>query len=213
METGNATILQQEKVNSFTHGAGLLFGIIGIPYLVYTAYQHCTLPVIIATGIYGLSFLMVFAFSTLYHGFQQPVLKRIFKILDHISIYFLIAGTYTPLILLYVNNTFGLSILIIQWVLTIMGGILKIFFTGRFEIVSTITYLLMGMLLVSGGQKFFAAMPPVVIKLVISGGILYCAGVIFYVWSKPRFNHGVWHLFVLSAAVCHYVAIFKSVNT
>src|SRR5690349_14228345 len=107
--------LKQEIVNSVLHGFGILFGIISIPVLLILAVKEDSTSKIVGTSIYGFSFLMVFTFSTLYHGFQQEKVKRAFKILDHISIYFLIAGTYTPLILIYKHNNFGLGLLLFLW--------------------------------------------------------------------------------------------------
>lgn len=200
-----------EKVNSFLHGLGILFGIISMPILIASATNSGNLPGIAGSGIYGFSFLMLFTFSTLYHGFQQPKIKERLKILDHIGIYFLIAGTYTPIILIFVNNAFGLTLLVILWGLTLLGIFFKIFFTGRFEIVSTIIYILMGWILFAGGKTFFAAMPVAVITLLTIGGVLYSIGVVFYLWQKYACNHAIWHIFVLAAAVCHYVAILISV--
>lgn len=204
--------LQQEMVNSISHGAGMLFGVICIPLLIITAVKNVGTAGIIATCVYGFGFLMVFTFSTLYHSFQQPGIKQLLKIFDHISIYFLIAGTYTPLIIIFVNNQFGNTILIALWSLVVAGIFFKIFFTGKFEMVSTIIYILMGLLLLAGGKRFFTAMPVSIIELIITGGVLYCTGVIFYVWKKYPYHHGVWHLFVLSAAICHYIAVLKAVE-
>ena len=206
------TVLQPETVNSISHGAGVLFGLICIPYLITVAAKNEGSAVIFAACVYGFGFLSVFTFSTLYHSFQQPEVKRLLKIFDHISIYFLIAGTYTPFIIIFVNNGFGISLLITIWALTLGGTFFKIFYTGRFEALSTAIYLLMGMLLLAGGKAFFIAMPFSVVVLIITGGALYCAGVIFYVWKKYMYHHGVWHVFVLAAAVCHYIAVLKSLN-
>lgn len=210
--SSNESNLQQEIVNSISHGAGMLFGFICIPILINTAVKHVVTAAMIATCAYGFGFLMVFTFSTLYHSSQQPRIKQLLKIFDHISIYFLIAGTYSPLIIIFVNNKFGITILITLWSLTVAGVFFKIFFTGKFEMVSTIIYVLMGLLLLAGGKRFFTAMPAAIIELIIAGGVLYCIGVIFYVWKKYSFHHGVWHLFVLSAAICHYIAVLKAVK-
>ena len=206
------TFLQPETVNSISHAAGLLFGLICIPYLITVAAKNENGAAIFATCVYGFGFLTVFTFSTLYHSFQEPGLKRLLKIFDHISIYFLIAGTYTPFIIIFVNNGFGMFLLITIWVLTLGGTFFKIFYTGRFETLSVAIYLLMGMLLLAGGRAFFIAMPFSVAALIVSGGALYCTGVIFYVWKKYTYHHGIWHVFVLAAAVCHYIAVLKALT-
>ncbi|MEO6550545.1 MAG: hemolysin III family protein [Ferruginibacter sp.] len=212
MKTGNVSPeLRIERLNSLLHGFGILFGIISMPILILNATKSDSLPKVAASGIYGFCFLMLFTASTLYHAFQQPKLKEALKILDHISIYFLIAGTYTPLILVFVFNSFGISLLIVLWSLTLLGIIFKLFFTGRFEILSTLIYVLMGWILFAGGKKFFIAMPAPVIALVTIGGCLYSIGVIFYLWERPRYHHAIWHLFVLAAAICHYTAVLISI--
>lgn len=140
--------LKQELVHSMIHGFGILFGVISIPILTALAAKNANVPGIVGASIYGFSFLMLFTFSTTYHGFQQKQVKRVLEIFDHISIYFMIAGTYTPFLLIFLWNSFGITLLSILWGLTILGIFFKIFFTGRFDIVSVIIYLLMGWILV-----------------------------------------------------------------
>ncbi len=212
MERGSTELaLKLETVNSRLHALGILFGLICMPILLLNASRVNNPAHITGSGIYAISFLMVFISSTLYHGFQRPHLKRIFKIIDHISIYFLIAGTYTPLILIYVNNTFGITLLVILWSLTIFGIFFKIFYTGKFEIISTLLYVVMGWILFVDNQSFFAAMPSHIISLVTAGGVLYSIGVVFYLWEKYTYHHVIWHLFVLAAAICHYSAVLLAV--
>ena len=201
-----------ELVNSLLHVAGVFFGLTFIPYLLYIASKTTSNIVIIAISIYGLAFLMVFTFSSLYHGLLRPKIKHLFKILDHISIYFLIAGTYTPLVVMFVNTSFGIALLITLWTLTFIGSLFKLFFTENFEILSTIIYILMGLLLLTGGKRFFISIPPVVTTLIITGAGLYCIGVIFYLWKKYTYHHAIWHLFVLTAAICHYFAILIAIK-
>ena len=133
------------------------------------------------------------------------------KIMDHISIYFLIAGTYTPFILIFVNNSFGMILLGVLWGLTALGTLFKTFFTGKFEIVSTVIYLAMGWMLLTGADTFFANMPYQIMALIVAGGILYSVGVIFYIWRMFTYHHAVWHLFVLGGAICHYSAVLLAV--
>jgi len=133
------------------------------------------------------------------------------EILDHISIYFLIAGTYTPFLLIYLRNSFGIILLSVLWGLTILGIFFKVFFTGRFSLVSTIIYVLMGWIFFVGGKRFFNAMPRDVLIFIIIGGCLYTIGIIFYMWKGYGWHHAIWHFFVLAAAVCHYVAVLLAV--
>jgi len=203
--------LKQELVNSIMHGFGILFGIISIPILITLSVKENNLNGTIGSGIYGFCFLMVFTFSTLYHGFQHEKVKRALRMLDYISIYYLIAGTYTPLILIYNYNSFGITLLCVLWSLTILGTFFKIFYCGRWEIISTSIYLLMGWSMLAGGDAFFSKMPHAVWQMVVAGGIVYSAGVIFYLRDRFTYSHAVWHFCVLVAAICHYVAILLSV--
>ena len=197
----------QEIVNGLIHGFGMLFGISGLPVLTGIATAHGNIPGIVGSGIYGFCFLLLFTNSTIFHIATEPAIRRVFKILDHISIFFLIAGTYTPFLLVYMNNSFGITLLAILWGLTLAGIFFKIRFTGRLEIVSVIIYVLMGWIMVVGGRKFFDSLPVPVLVLICIGGGLYMIGIIFYLWDKYLYTHAVWHSLVLAAAICHYVAV------
>ena len=213
MNTKNADlILREELANSITHGFGMLFGIVSIPILIATATQSGNTAGIIGAGIYGFCFLMLFTFSTLYHGFQHPKVKRTMMIMDHISIYFLIAGSYTPFILLFLNNKTGLTLLTILWSLTLLGIVFKVVFADRFNFLSTAIYVAMGWMLVVVARTFFSSIPESVATLIIAGGILYSIGVLFYLWGRFNFHHVVWHIFVLAASICHFAAVYLSVS-
>jgi len=203
--------LKQEMVHSIIHAFGILFGIISIPILTAIAAKNANVIGIAGASVYGFCFLMLFTFSTLYHSFQQPQVKRVLEVFDHISIYFLIAGTYTPFLLIYLNDSFGITLLCILWGLTVAGIVFKIFFTGRFKVVSLIIYVVMGWILIAGGKRFFTDLPTDVLVLLIIGGGLYSLGIIFYLWHRFYWHHAVWHFFVLVAAVCHYVAVLLAV--
>jgi hemolysin III len=213
MQTINPKLsIKQELLNSIIHGFGIIFGIISIPILIALTIKSNNTPGVIGAAIYGFCFLQLFTFSTLYHGFQQVQVKRALEIFDHISIYFLISGTYTPFLLIYMNNSFGITLLSILWGLTTIGIVFKVFFTGRWNILSTIIYIAMGCIMVVGGRTFFTGIPSDVLTMIFIGGALYLLGVVFYLWEKYPYNHAVWHFFVLAAAVCHYVAILLAVQ-
>ncbi len=198
---------RQEFVNGLIHGLGIVFGVSCLPVLTSLATAHGNIRGIIGAGIYGFCFLLLFTCSTLYHVVTNAESKRILEILDHISIYFLIAGTYTPFLLVYVYTPFGITLLSVLWALAFGGIAFKIFFTGRFEIVSVLIYLAMGWAVVVGGRTFFAALPFDVLALIVAGGVLYTVGIVFYIWDKHRYTHALWHGIVLAAAICHYVAV------
>jgi hemolysin III len=214
MQSKNSGIqIKKELVNSIVHGFGIIFGIVSIPILIAFAIKSDNVVGVIGAAIYGFSFLQLFVFSTLYHGFQHPQAKRILEILDHISIFFLIAGTYTPFLLMYMHNSFGITLLSVLWSLTAVGIVFKIFFTGKWKVFSTLIYIAMGFIMIVGGRTFFESIPDNILTMILIGCALYLVGVLFYLWDKYPYNHAVWHFFVLVAAVCHYVAILLAVAT
>ncbi|SDR67194.1 hemolysin III [Polaribacter sp. KT25b] len=207
------TQIKQELVNSIVHGFGIIFGIVSIPILIAFAIKSDNTIGIIGAAIYGFCFLQLFTFSTLYHSIQHAQAKHTLEILDHISIYFLISGTYTPFLLMYMRNSFGITLLSVLWGLTAFGIIFKIFFTGKWNILSTIIYIVMGCIMIVGGRTFFESIPSNILTMLLIGCGLYLIGVIFYLWRKYPYNHAVWHFFVLAAAVCHYIAILLAVES
>ena len=207
------TSFKQELANSLTHGFGVLFGIVGIPVLIATAATQGNVPGLVGAAIFGFSFLMVYGFSTLYHSVGHPPLKRVLRILDHISIYFLIAGSYTPFILSYMLDPTGITLLSVLWGLALLGIAFKVFFTGKFDRVSTGVYLGMGWMLVFVGRRFLEALPGEVMWMLAAGGLSYTLGVVFYTWKRLPYHHAIWHLFVLAGSICHYVAVLLAVST
>jgi hemolysin III len=203
--------LKRELTNSLTHGLGILFGIASIPVISAIATEAHNTPGIVGAAIYAFTFIMLFTFSTLYHATTEPHAKAVLHVFDHVSIFFLIAGTYTPFLLIYMLDAFGITLLSILWSLVLIGMIFKIFFTGRFKVVSTIIYVAMGWILLVGGRKFFEVLPTPVLVMVMVGGGLYTLGTIFYLNKKWFYSHAIWHLFVLAAAICHYVAVLLAV--
>jgi hemolysin III len=197
--------------NAITHGLGILFGIASIPVLSAIGAKTGNISGIVGATIYAFCFLMLFTSSALYHSTQNINAKKILRTFDHVSIYFLIAGSYTPFLLIYMLDSFGITLLSIQWSLVLLGIIFKVFFTGRFKVVSTLIYVAMGWLLLVGGRKFFVVLPTSVLVMVMIGGGLYTLGSVFYLNKRIYHNHAVWHLFVLSAAVCHYVAVLLAI--
>jgi len=203
--------LHREMANAITHGMGILFGVASIPLLSAIGTKTGNIPGIVGATIYAFSFLMLFTFSTLYHSTLNINAKKILRTFDHVSIYVLIAGTYTPFLLIYMLDSFGITLLSIQWSLVLIGIVFKVFFTGRFKFASTLIYVAMGWLLLVGGNKFFVVLPTSVLVMIMIGGGLYTLGSVFYLNKKIYHHHAIWHLFVLSAAICHYVAVLLAV--
>lgn len=200
-----------ELANAIIHGFGFVAGIALLPVVTAVSIKADKISATVAAAIYAFSYLMLFLFSTIYHAIRESETKRIMKRLDHISIYFLIAGTYTPFILIYLFDSFGITLLSVLWGLTIFGIVFKIFFVDRFLIVSTLTYLAMGWILLVGGKTFFAALPTPVLVMMIVGGGLYSLGIPFFLLRTWKYHHVAWHLFVLGGALCHYVAVLLAV--
>ncbi len=203
--------LRLEIANSITHGIGIIFGIAALPVLSALAANKDNTIAVVGAAVYGFCFLLLFSMSTLYHAFQHARVKKVLHMFDHISIYFLIAGTYTPFLLNYMLNTKGIIMLCVLWGLTLFGIGFKLFFTGKFNFLSTLVYVGMGWILVFSGKEFFTVIPTSVLTMIIIGGALYTIGVLFYLWEKFYYHHVIWHLFVLSAAICHYVAVLLMV--
>lgn len=202
---------KEELVNRLTHGIGLLFGLVAVPWLIYTA-SNGTWSDLLGASIYGFSFLLIYAASTLYHSFQTPKLKHRLRIFDHVAIYIMIAGSYTPFVLIYVNNLTGYTILSVLWVLTLIGLFFKVFYVGRFEKLSVGIYVLMGWMLIFGARSFWEHLPGFTIAPIAAGGLLYTIGVIFYRWESLRYHHGIWHIFVLAASLFHFTAVYWAVS-
>ena len=208
----NVKELRCEMANALIHGIGVLFGIASIPVLSAVAVKTDSIPDIIGVTIYAFGFLMAFSCSTLYHSVRDVNIKKSLRTLDHISIYILIAGTYTPFLLIYMFNSFGITLLAVQWSLVVIGIIFKLFYTGKFKVFSTLVYIAMGCLLFVGGKTFFVALHTSVLVWLMIGGGLYISGCIFYLNKKIPYQHAIWHLFVLFAAICHYVAVLLAIN-
>lgn len=197
----------EEKLNAWTHGFGALLGIAGLILLI-SYKEHKTDWSLISVIIYGISIIVLFSTSAIYHSVTNEKRKHYFRIVDHISIYLLIAGTYTPVTLIALNNSLGWPLFWSVWAIAGFGMILKLFFTGKFEVFSTLLYLVMGWLIIFDFGNLSDLIGPNGLILFIAGGALYTIGIIFYAVHKIPYNHVIWHLFVLGGAICHYLMIF-----
>lgn len=198
---------QEELANSLTHGFALLCSIVGLVNLVIQATLHGTAIHIITVNIFCASMIFLFTASTVYHAVVHPKLKHICRIVDHATIYTLIAGTYTPVSLLILPPAWGWTLFGIIWGLALFGVIFKLFFTGRFDKVSTAVYVGMGWLAIVAIKPIYDHMEAGGLALMLAGGLSYTVGVIFYRWEKLPFSHAIWHMFVFGGAVCHFFMI------
>lgn len=199
--------LGEEIANSVTHGVGAALAVAGMILLVVLAALYGDKWRVVSFTIYGLSLIILYLASTLYHGVQHPRAKRIFRRLDHTSIYVLIAGTYTPFLLISMRGSLGWILLAVVWTMALAGILWKIFFLGRFEVLATIMYVLMGWMGVIAFRQLLVNVPQTGVILLFAGGIVYTVGVIFYAWEKLPYNHAIWHLFVLGGSICHFFSI------
>ena len=199
--------LGEEIANTITHGIGAGLSVAGLTLLVVLAGLYGDVYQIVSFSIYGATLVILYLASTLYHGFQHPRVKRVFKVIDHASIYLLIAGTYTPFLLVRVRSAPGWTLLIIVWGLAILGVGFKAVFVNRFQKVSVLTYILMGWLSVVAGKEMLTNIPAGGLIWLAVGGVVYTVGVIFYVIKRIPYNHAIWHLFVLGGSICHFFGI------
>ena len=200
----------EEKWNTISHALGIVLGIVGLIFLLFfntgkTAFS--TVSII----FYGLSIIILYTSSTIYHAVENIKWKALWRKFDHISIYLLIAGTYTPVTLITLEKGSGWTIFWIVWGIAIFGTILKIFFTGRFEIVSVLLYLIMGWLVVLDFQNLIDNTTYFGLNLLMLGGIFYTLGIVFYAIEKMPYNHVIWHFFVLGGSISHYFFILTDV--
>jgi channel protein, hemolysin III family len=203
--------LAEELANCLTHGFGLVLSIAGLVVLIVLASIHGTTIHIVCCCIYGLSLVTLYAASTLYHGCRRPERKHFYRTIDHAAIFVLIAGTYTPFTLINLWSNWGRLLFVSVWTIAILGMIFKVFFTGRFEIVSTGLYIVTGWLAIFAVKPILAEIPSGGIILILMGGFFYTMGVFFYASKRLRYSHAIWHVMVLTGSVCHYIAVMRYV--
>ncbi len=198
----------EERWNALTHGIGLALSIAALALLVVFASLNGNALKITAAAIYGATLVLLYGSSTLYHAVTHISWKRLFQKFDHSAIYLLIAGSYTPVMLLAVGGSEGWTIFGVEWGVVVIGIALKFLFPGRFEIFSLIAYVTMGWLIVLVFESFRSHIDPAGFWLMVAGGFAYTGGVIFYVKDNIRYFHTIWHLFVLAGSILHFLAIF-----
>ena len=200
----------EEIWNAASHGLGVLLGIVGLVLLLVndsekTAYS--TMSIL----LYAISIITLYSVSTLYHASHNGKWKNIFRKLDHITIYYLIAGTYSPIALITLETSSGWFLFWIVWGIAAVGTILKVFFTGKFEVLSVLLYILMGWLIVFDFSNLMALQSQLGLNLLVIGGLFYTIGIIFYAVNRIDYNHVIWHFFVLGGSISHFLCIYLDV--
>ncbi|MBI9040842.1 hemolysin III family protein [Lutibacter sp.] len=199
---------KEEKLNVLSHGIGLVLSIIALVLLVVYASLEGNSWHIVSFSIYGASLIVLYAASTLYHYVQSPKLRYRLNIFDHASIYILIAGTYTPFTLVVLNGWVGWTIFGVSWGLALTGVILKLFFIGKYDKISTIAYVLMGWLIIFAIKPLVHNLPLDGLLWLLAGGIFYTVGAVLYSIKSIKYNHAIFHIFVLLGSFSHFMAVF-----
>ncbi len=204
---------KEEMANAISHGLGILLGVIALVLLVVKSLNagSDTLT-LVSMSLYGASIIVLFTASTLYHSIAYPAAKRWLKTLDHCAIYLLIAGSYTPFMLVTLRTPLAIGLMAVIWAIALFGIIMKLFFVYRFKKLSLVTYLAMGWLSLIVIYQLAVNLELGGLILLAVGGVIYSLGVIFYVWHKLPYNHAIWHLFVLAGCACHFLAIYLYVE-
>jgi len=207
-----ATYTREEEIaNCLTHGFGLLLSIAGLVVLVTFAALRSDAWAVTSGAIFGVSLVVLYASSTLYHSLWATRPKHVARVVDHMAIFYLIAGTYTPFMLVNLRGPWGWSLFGVVWALAIGGTVLKLFFTGRFRVLSTLIYLFMGWIVMVAIKPLAEALPRGSLIMLFAGGLAYSLGTVFYLWKRLPYHHAVWHLFVLAGSICHFFAVLGSI--
>ena len=197
----------EEIFSSVTHGIGALIGIAALVLMVVFAARAHNVYGVVSGSIYGSTMILLFTMSTLYHAIQAPRAKKVFRVIDHCSIYLLIAGTYTPVMLCTVRQHGGWAMFGVVWGVSILGIVLNSINLEKFKVISLISYIVLGWAVVTMWSPMRAGLPMAGIWLLISGGLVYMVGVVFYCLKKIPYMHSIWHLFVLGGSILHFLCI------
>jgi len=198
----------EESINIISHAIGLMLSIVALVFLVRHASLYGNVWHVVSFSIFGASLISLYAASTFYHSAKKPELRRRLRIIDHATIYVLIAGTYTPFTLVTLNGSTGWVIFGVSWGLAFTGIILKLFFTGKYNLISTLMYVFMGWIIVFAIKPLIENLSSDGLFWLVAGGMAYTTGAILYSIKKIKFNHAIFHLFVLIGSFCHFVAVY-----
>lgn len=203
--------MRDEIASALTHGVGAAAALAGGAVLITLAALHGDGWQLGAAIVFGVTLLLLYVASTLYHAIQHPVAKSRLKVFDHCAIYLLIAGTYTPFTLIGLRGPWGWGLFAAIWTLAVAGVIFKLFYTGRFKLLSTLIYIAMGWLVIVAIKPLLASLDSWTLSWLLAGGIFYTLGTYFYHRESIRYSHAIWHLFVIAGSVCHFVAVTEQV--
>jgi hemolysin III len=203
--------LRDELASALTHGLGAVAALAGGSVLITMAALYGDAWQLGASIVFGATLLLLYVASTLYHSIQHPVAKARLKVFDHCAIYLLIAGTYTPFTLISLRGPWGWGLFIAIWTLAVAGVVFKLFYTGRFKLLSTAIYIAMGWLVIVAIKPMLGALDGWTLGWLLLGGVFYTLGTYFYHRESIRFSHAIWHMFVIGGSVCHFIAVTAQV--
>ncbi|MBT8234214.1 MAG: hemolysin III family protein [Saprospiraceae bacterium] len=210
--TSQVKSIQEERLNMASHAFGVILFIILIPVLLFHAYGLKNNYYTLGAIVFSISLLMVYISSTFYHHTLDKAKRKKWRTYDHISIYFLIAGSYTPFLLTYFRDQTGLIVLAIIWSIVLIGSLFKWFFTHKFKLLSTLAYLAMGWMALFLIEPILLKLPYLALVWLVIGGLSYSIGVVFFLWEKLFQNHFIWHMFVLGGSFSHYMAVYYCID-
>ncbi len=199
--------LGEEITNAIIHGVGAGLAVAALVVLVVFASRYGSVWHVVGFTVYGATLILLYLASTLYHSFPAGKAKKVFKVLDHAAIFLLIAGTYTPITLISLRGPLGWTIFGIVWAIALLGIVGKAVWINKFKVFSTILYIAMGWLVVVALKPLLTALNRTSILFLLTGGVLYTLGTIFYAWKSRKYAHAIWHLFVLAGSICHFFTI------
>lgn len=197
-----------ERINAGTHGVGILLAVIATAFLWWKGWQVGTALAMVSYTVYGISMILLYTASTIYHSLSWKSYARRLRVLDHVGIFFLIAGTYTPVALLVIGGRIGIFLTVCVWCLAFLGIFLKVFWIEKARRVSTIIYILMGWLVLFFIKPFYLSISPFAFWFIFAGGVIYTLGTLFYRMKSRVFAHTVWHLFVMAGSALMFVGIY-----
>ncbi|WAC65020.1 hemolysin III family protein [Pseudoxanthomonas sp. SL93] len=203
--------MRDEIASALTHGLGAVAALAGGAVLITLAAIHGDAWQLGASIVFGITLLLLYTASTLYHAIQHPVAKGRLKVFDHCAIYLLIAGTYTPFTLIGLRGPWGWGLFAAIWTLAVAGVVFKLFYTGRFKLLSTIIYIAMGWLVIVAIKPLLQSLDAWTLGWLLAGGVFYTLGTFFYHRESIRYSHAIWHLFVIAGSVCHFIAVTEQV--
>jgi hemolysin III len=198
----------EEVLNTLTHGLGAVLSAVGLIALLVASISMDDVWRTLSFSIFGSSLITLYLASTLYHAARCPLKKSKLKVFDHCAIYLLIAGSYTPFLLVSMRETGVWGMFVLIWGIAFLGIFLKLRFKHRFKIMRVATYLVMGWLVVLTGDDLLASVPEGGLFLLALGGVIYTLGVIFYLGKRIPYNHAIWHMFVLGGSTCHFFSVY-----